>query len=950
MNKLNALNSLLLCQKYDIICITESWLGDDILDSVLTQNAPYSIVRCDRDLGKKGGGCCILIANTLHFKIVSNINIHSANIVCIDLFDIYALDPVRLINVYCPPTFKQSSNYSDFIDFLSELSTIDSFLIVVGDFNLPKIDWALNSIDKHYSSTSTEQALIDFTHQHFLTQHIHFPTRDKHILDLLFTNDHGTIAQLTPLFPFGTYFKQSDHDSFSFTVDCFDSYAAPQLPSKPTAYQFNRADYTHINKYFMSIDWIGVFSSCSVTNADTPYNSLSHINSMYDTFCDIISQAISQFVPIRPKSNMFTSLPQHIKSLYEYRIQLWNDKISDKSKFHKCNTKLNKEIEKFMKYKERKSLANIKTKFEYARTFIKPKLKQIPTLSHNNRNLYSDSEKCNAFAETFENVFNKNVLQVNDIPNRDAINLDHIVIYHQEVYKFLKNLRSVANASPDCIPEIFLKRCADSLSYPLSYLLQFIIMSKTVPDKFKKAIIVPIPKVRNSSKPTDYRPISLLCPSSKVFEKILFGEITKFFEHNNLIPKLQHGFQSKKSVVTSLIETVEDLSIAHENNYSTDIVYFDLAKAFDSVPINRLIAKLNSFGICGSLLKLIEYYLSNRSYTVKVGQRFSCEKSIPSGVPQGSIGGPILFIAYISDLPKLCNVDGVTVKLFADDLKAYCSAKNPDSIVSPLQEFIQKFTSYCEINGLSINPKKCEVLHLGNKNKIHTYSLLGNDIKSVEKDQSVRDLGLHFTFDLKWHKHIEIVTRKARRVSFAIVKSIKYSSMEQMLNLFKIYVRPILEFATNVFNPYLIKDINKLEKIQKDFLRLLYKRFNSKIFKQNPFAQLPSYEELLFINNLESLELRRLKSDLILFHKHLHGDAIISCCNPYTCRQTNTRGEKYKIIPNSCKTLIRHNSFFVRTSRIYTKLPPQIRNCNVKTFIANLHTYDHLHNFLKCKI
>ena len=236
------------------------------------------------------------------------------------------------------------------------------------------------------------------------------------------------------------------------------------------------------------------------------------------------------------------------------------------------------------------------------------------------------------------------------------------------------------------------------------------------------------------------------------------------------------------------------------------------------------------------------------------------------------------------------------------------------------------------------------------KNVNFPYTLAGNTIKSVDKNQPVRDLGLYFTSNLKWEKHIEIVTKKATRISFAILKSIKYSNIEMLVNLFKIYARPILEFATNVFNPYLIKDINKLEKVQRNFLRIVYKRANPKVFKQNPFAEMPSYIDLLSINRLESLELRRLKSDLALFHKHLHGLAKINCYNSYTCQETRTRGDRFKIFPSVCKTIIRHNSFFVRTSRIYSKLPPDIRHCDPKLFKLKLTDPNVLNKFLKCKM
>ena len=312
--------------------------------------------------------------------------------------------------------------------------------------------------------------------------------------------------------------------------------------------------------------------------------------------------------------------------------------------------------------------------------------------------------------------------------------------------------------------------------------------------------------------------------------------------------------------------------------------------------------------------------------------------------------GPILFNAYISDLPKYCQVQGVTIKLFADDLKVYTSSMSSNNLNKPLQQFIEKFINYCALNGLTIAINKCEVLHIGNRNKELPYLLLGKPIKTVGKNQPVRDLGLFITSDLKWGAHIDTITKKARKLSYAILKTIKYSDSKILINLFNLYVRPILEYASNVFNPYFFKDINKLEKIQKHFLEILHKRINHKIYTLNPTEPLPPYQEHLLANRVESLELRRLKSDLVLFHKHLHGFVNIDCHNGYRCSATITRGDKYKIFPAICKTIVRHNSFFVRTSRIYSKLPDEIRHCDLKLFKTKLDQTPFLNKFLKCQL
>ena len=204
--------------EYEIICITETWLHKNILDSVIICDLPYSIIRSDRN-SKKGGGCCILIANHIAYKIISTFSIYDADIVSIDIFEIYSLKTLRLINIYSPPSFKNTTQYNVFIDYLSELCAENIPTIIVGDLNVPNINWSIsNNIHQNsFPDSSVEKVICDFANCHVLKQHITFPTRKNNILDILFTNDAANIKSITPLPPFGIN-KQSDHISFSFDI------------------------------------------------------------------------------------------------------------------------------------------------------------------------------------------------------------------------------------------------------------------------------------------------------------------------------------------------------------------------------------------------------------------------------------------------------------------------------------------------------------------------------------------------------------------------------------------------------------------------------------------------------------------------------------------------------------------------------------------------------------
>ncbi|KAL7075050.1 hypothetical protein ACQ4LE_002296 [Meloidogyne hapla] len=238
-------------------------------------------------------------------------------------------------------------------------------------------------------------------------------------------------------------------------------------------------------------------------------------------------------------------------------------------------------------------------------------------------------------------------------------------------------------------------------------------MTSTLPETWKQSIIIPIPKTSKTPKVDEFRPVSLLCSITKVIEQIIAKHMSIYAEQNGILPDCQHGFRPNKSVTTQLIEFQDDISFALDNKNIINIVYFDLAKAFDSISHERLLIKLKLIGIESSLLKWISNYLYNRKSVVKIGNEFSKQFSITSGVPQGSILGPLLFNIYISDMPKLCDTPNIKIKLFADDVKAYQILSKTNSNYSSLQIFINKFIQYCNTNGLNISLQKCSVLYIG---------------------------------------------------------------------------------------------------------------------------------------------------------------------------------------------------------------------------------------------
>ncbi|KAL7079739.1 hypothetical protein ACQ4LE_001159 [Meloidogyne hapla] len=239
-------------------------------------------------------------------------------------------------------------------------------------------------------------------------------------------------------------------------------------------------------------------------------------------------------------------------------------------------------------------------------------------LDINNQLVYSDNKIAQMLSTQFSSVFNNNLLDNSDLDSITNQNTCKSVnINEPQIFDLLSKLPEKTNTSYDAIPCIFLKKCAKSLFYPLYYIFSYSLMTSTLPEIWKQSIIIPIPKTLKTPRIEEFRPVSLLCSTTKVIEQIIAKHISIYAEHNGILPDCQHGFRPNKSVTTQLIEFQDDISFALENKNLINIVYFDLAKAFDSIPHERLLIKLKLIGIESSLLKWISNYLYNRKSAVK---------------------------------------------------------------------------------------------------------------------------------------------------------------------------------------------------------------------------------------------------------------------------------------------------------------------------------------------
>ncbi|KAH0813908.1 hypothetical protein GEV33_008883 [Tenebrio molitor] len=353
----------------------------------------------------------------------------------------------------------------------------------------------------------------------------------------------------------------------------------------------------------------------------------------------------------------------------------------------------------------------------------------------------------------------------------------------------------ITNPSKPCHP----------LSFPLSILMEQSFHSSTLPCDWRTAYITPIHKSANRLEANNYRPISLTSSVVKIMESIIVDRLDSFTSEFAIIPKEQYGFTKGKSVKTNLLSCLNDWSSLVDLGKSVDVVYLDFAKAFDKVPINLLITKLKTHGISGRLLAWITHFLSDRKFAVKVNGVLSDFFDVLSGVPQGSVLGPKLFLLYTADIPGLFLSP---CAMFADDIKLYNDTDNSFT----LQEDLNKVLCWSESWGLPLNKNKCVVLHIGKKNTGTSYHIDGVRLLAVLEHN---DLGVVVSGNLTWANHISKQVRKANSRMYILHQGFTKSNLPLMSKLFKIFVRPVLEFAHPVWFPDRLQDLEVYERVQR---------------------------------------------------------------------------------------------------------------------------------------
>ena len=798
-NKIDELNHFTASSSIHILAITESWLGPSIPDARIGLQNFQTPFRRDRN--ENGGGVCIYLSNDISGKRRKDLENSELELMWIEILS-FSHRPLLLGCCYRPP--------NSTITFFEKLETslenvIDKDILLVGDFNSKNSDWFCG--DNTNSNGLHLKELMDRLDMYQLCDeatHLNCAGEPASLLDLGFTNvPHLFKSQATVSPPVST----SDHLPVIFHT-CLQ-----HQPYTPTNHHHLRWLFSHKDKEQM-------MNSFSFDNWSWVFNDENDINTVWKRWKSQFFREVQSFIPrVQPQSQNKMSQPpwfnKSIRQLLRKKDRLFKRACSSKLPEHwtiyrAVRNKANNTI-KTAKAKQFNHMASRLADpkcppskwWSLARNLCGLKGHSsnfIPPLSGRDHGpvLSDNLEKANAFNDVFINQNTSTALENFPFGPTTTESLFSVqTVTASEVKSVLKSLPSKTSTGVDNISYRLLKEAGPGVVGPLTTLFNISLRKRQVPEEWKRAVVLPVFKGGNRDRQEvlNYRPISLTPCVTRVLEKILNTQLLKYLQDNSLICQQQAGFLPLQSTTTQLCSLIHQWQMALDRGDNVEAVFLDLSKAYDRVSVPGLISKMSQAGFSQSMLQWFSSFLERRQQQVLVNGSYSSWETVRSGIPQGTVLGPTLFLIFVNDLPMCLSTD---CALFADDTTTYAIGRDTQLICTNLSSAMSAASNWAQSWGMLFNAEKSEHLSISSNGRPDSNEITMGNTK-IPKVSSHKHLGVTVQNTLKWTEHIKnIYTTCARKIG--ILRRLRKKLHPSIFK--KIYVgviRPKLEYGCAIW-------------------------------------------------------------------------------------------------------------------------------------------------------
>lgn len=820
--KVNDISLEIQSEDYDFLLLTETWLNNSFSSSEIF-DSNYVVHRSDRDvfLSGKGRGGGVLVAVKSCIKLFSHASTYSTSFAEAVIVPVKLLSQKFLICCFYIVPKSPLHEYNRFFDFFhAQLIRLNypSKILIAGDFNCKEY------VNSNFSNPSSDfvSEIHNFASTNDLTQINNVPNTFGNTLDLVFSSFPATlkpaispISREDPLHPsLVTHFLLPKNSNLSH-------YGS--LNNRSDQYNFKKADFLKLYQTLSGTSFLNVYNSSDVDDACSQL--YQHLYFALDLCVPKKSVQFNNHFPIYYTKDLICKIKRK-NLIYKKIKRAHRTNITLCDKYKRLRTLTKQMIRKCFSDYIKDCEFSLKTDPKKMWQFSADKMNKKPNLPNSllfDGELLSEPQAiADKFANFFEQSFLGNETCDNNLSNlfQSATNNFSDFISENEVGDAIIKIKSSTGAGPDRIPGFIFKGCAEPLISPLCHTFNLALKTSVFPDCWKISRICPVFKSGDRNEGSNYRPISIINSLAKIFEIILCDRLS-YFVKNYLAPE-QHGFCSGRSTITNLLSFYNE---AISCSLQTDVIYFDFKKAFDLVDHSILISKLyNNFDIPPYLILILKSYLADRLQFVKFNGCSSRTFTATSGVPQGSHLGPLLFNCFINDLPLF--IKHSKPLLYADDLKIFRTISSSED-ADLLQNDVDSVVEWSSLNKSPINSRKCYVVSYRKGNvvssgKIQHYNYLLHG-SCINRSNIIKDLGVLFEANLSFSAHIsDLVNKCSRTLGFVFRISKNFDNLTVYKLLYNSLVRSKLEYGAVIWRDINQTQSNRLECVQKRFLRFLY--------------------------------------------------------------------------------------------------------------------------------